>query len=95
MNITRERFEELVAEALEHLPPEIAAAMENVAIVIEEEPPPEAIAGLPAGETLLGLYHGTPLTERNPETYHGVLPDKISIYRGPITRHCHDAQSII
>ncbi len=84
--MTPDEFEELVAEALDSLPPDIAAAMENVAVVVEEEPPPDALAGLSRGETLLGLYHGMPLTERGPQSYHGVLPDKISIYRGPITR---------
>ena len=93
-NLTREQFEALVAEALDSLPPEIGAAMENVEVVVEDEPPAEALAGLPPGETLLGLYHGVPLTERGPETYHGVLPDKISIYRGPITRLFGSAGSI-
>jgi predicted Zn-dependent protease with MMP-like domain len=86
VSVGRERFEALVAAALDSLPEEIAAAMENVEVVVEEEPPPEALAGLPPGETLLGLYHGVPLSERGPHTYHGVLPDKISIYRGPIAR---------
>jgi predicted Zn-dependent protease with MMP-like domain len=77
----REVFERLVAEALDSLPPEIAEAMENVEVVIEEEPPPEFVG---RGHTLLGLYHGIPLTRRG--YYTNVMPDKISIYRGPITR---------
>ncbi len=86
MKVTEKQFAELVAEALDSLPDSIAAAMENVEVVVEDEPPAEALVGLPPGETLLGLYQGVPLTKRGPETYHGVLPDKISIYRGPITR---------
>jgi predicted Zn-dependent protease with MMP-like domain len=86
MELTRRQFEDLVAEALDSLPPDIAAAMENVEVVVEDEPPGEALTQLPPGGTLLGLYHGIPLTERGPHTYSGVMPDKISIYRGPITR---------
>ena len=77
----RDVFERLVAEALDSLPPEIAEAMSNVEVVIEDEPPAEFVR---AGHTLLGLYHGIPLTER--AHYTNVMPDKISIYRGPITR---------
>lgn len=77
----REVFERLVVEALDSLPPEIAEAMENVELVIEDEPPPELVT---RGHTLLGLYHGIPLTKRG--HYSSVMPDKISIYRGPITR---------
>ena len=65
-------------EAVESLPPELRRAMSNVAIVIEDEPP----AGMP----LLGLYQGVPLTRRS-SAYGGALPDKITIYRGPLERH--------
>jgi predicted Zn-dependent protease with MMP-like domain len=94
MKPTWEQFQALVSEALESLPPDIAAAMENVEVVVEDEPPAEVLGGLSRGETLLGLYHGTPLTERGPETYYGVLPDKISVYRGPITRHVRGSGEI-
>jgi predicted Zn-dependent protease with MMP-like domain len=77
-------FEELVADALDSLPEEFAQRMENVQVVVEDEPPPEMLARLARGTTLLGLYHGIPLTSRG--QYGNVLPDKISIYRGPITR---------
>jgi predicted Zn-dependent protease with MMP-like domain len=66
-----------VQHALDSLPPELRGAMSNVEIVVDEEPPP--------GERLLGLYQGIPLTERT-SGYAGVLPDKITIYRGPLTR---------
>ena len=77
-------FEDLVADALDSLPEEFAQRMENVQVVVEDEPPRDMLARLPRGTTLLGLYHGIPLTSRG--QYGNVLPDKISIYRGPITR---------
>lgn len=89
---TRPTFESLVEEALDSLPDEIVAMMNNVEIVVEDEPPAELLAGLPPGHTLLGFYHGVPLTGRG--TYGGALPDKISIYRGPIVRKGRTARSI-
>lgn len=80
----REIFEKLVSDALDSLPEDIAAAMENVEVVVEDEPPPEYTAGLGRNHMLLGHYHGVPLTGRG--YYSNVMPDKISIYRGPITR---------
>ena len=79
-------FDRLVSEALDSLPPEIAERLENVDVVVEDEPPREFLDRLAPGSTLLGLYHGVPLTKRGPN-YSNVLPDKISIYRGPITRY--------
>ncbi len=70
-------FERCIEEALESLPHELRNVMSNVAIVVEDEPPP----GMP----LLGLYQGLPLTRRG-STYAGALPDKITIYRGPLER---------
>ena len=70
-------FEAAVDEALESLPPDLREAMSNVEVVVEDEPPD--------GAPLLGLYHGIPLTRRT-SYYAGVLPDKISIYEGPLRR---------
>ena len=70
-------FEQCAQEALDSLPDELRKYMSNVAIVIEDEPPP--------GQPLLGLYQGVPLTRRG-IGYSGVLPDKITIYRGPLER---------
>jgi predicted Zn-dependent protease with MMP-like domain len=70
-------FEEAVQEALGALPPELRRAMSNVTIVVEDEPP--------EGEPLLGLYQGVPLTRRD-RAYAGALPDKITIFRGPLER---------
>ncbi len=86
-------FDRLVGEALDSLPPEIAARLENVDVVVEDEPPADALAELPPGTSLFGLYHGIPLTERG-RGYSNVLPDKISIYRGPITRYWKDSRAI-
>jgi predicted Zn-dependent protease with MMP-like domain len=72
-----ERLEEYAEEALDSLPPDLRARMSNVEIVVEDEPPP--------GQPLLGLYQGVPLTRRSSH-YGGVLPDKITIYRGPLVR---------
>jgi predicted Zn-dependent protease with MMP-like domain len=77
-------FEVLVGDALDSLPEELGTMMANVEVVVEDEPPPELLARLGPGRTLLGLYHGIPLTKRG--IYGNVLPDKISIYEGPITR---------
>ena len=81
----RERFSELVAEAIESLPPQFLEKMDNVEVVIEGWPSREALlrAGLPPGQTLFGLYEGIPLTKRT-SNYGMVLPDKITIYQGPI-----------
>jgi predicted Zn-dependent protease with MMP-like domain len=70
-------FEEAIDDALSSLPADLRAAMSNVEIVVEDESPD--------GRLLLGLYRGVPLPRRT-STYSGVLPDKISIFRGPITR---------
>ena len=75
--MTEEDFEQTIADSLDALPPELAESMSNVAIVVEEEPPP--------GQRLLGLYQGHPLTTRG-SGYAGALPDKITIYRGPLER---------
>ena len=68
-------FEEVVRAALDELPPELARALENVAVVVEDENPEDP--------DLFGLYHGVPLPERG-SGYGGQLPDKISIYRLPL-----------
>ena len=72
-----EWFEACVEEALESLPSDLRDSMSNVEILVEDEPPP----GMP----LLGLYQGVPLTGRG-SAYAGALPDKITIYRGPLER---------
>jgi predicted Zn-dependent protease with MMP-like domain len=72
-----EQFEDDVQAALDSLPDDLREAMSNVEIVVDDEPPP--------GSRLLGLYQGIPLTRRG-AYYSGALPDKITIYRGPLER---------
>jgi predicted Zn-dependent protease with MMP-like domain len=70
-------FAQLVQEAVDSLPSDLRSSLSNVEIVVEDEPPP--------GQRLLGLYRGIPLTRRS-SAYAGVLPDKISIFQGPLER---------
>ena len=90
---SRPTFEDLVSDALDELPPDLAAQMQNVEVVVEDEPPYEYLQRLAPGHTLLGHYHGIPLTRRGVH-YDGALPDKISIYRGPITRMARTPERI-
>lgn len=82
--LSEEGFEDLVVEALDSLPADIADRMDNVDVVVEDEPPANILRTLPRGRTLLGLYQGIPLTRRG--NYDRALPDRITIYRGPISR---------
>jgi predicted Zn-dependent protease with MMP-like domain len=83
--LTRADFEGYVADAIDSIPDEFRAEMDNVEIVVEDEPEPHTVAQLvPRGHTLFGLYHGVPKTQRG--IRYQSMPDKISIYRGPITR---------
>ena len=81
-------FGRLVEQALDDLPEEFAAALENVAVVVHDEPDPEVLAdyGFDPEEELLGLYEGVPLPLR--DSFYEALPDRISIYRGPLLRMC-------
>ncbi len=80
--MSEERFEQLVADALDAIPDALAAEMENLAVMVEEWPTAAQLEG--RGGTLLGLYEGVPLTARDPITYAGVIPDRITIFRGPL-----------
>ncbi len=84
----RRRFERLVQRALDDLPDNILAMLDNVDVVIEDEPEETLRADRqPADEELFGLYQGVPQTERD-AGYSMVLPDKITLYRGPLERSC-------
>jgi predicted Zn-dependent protease with MMP-like domain len=87
LQMTREEFEELVGEALDRIPAELARLMDNVAVFVEDDPDPE-------GPELLGLYEGVPLTERG-EWYAGVLPDRITVYRNPTLRICETREQVV
>ncbi len=80
----RTTFEKLVQEALNELPEEFQQKLENVAVVIEDWPTPDELSsvGIRPPGTLFGLYHGVPKTNRG--SYYSSLPDKISIFAGPI-----------
>lgn len=92
----RARFDALVHEALNRIPPRFRDAIENVAVVVEDRPSSELLAelGLAPPETLYGLYQGTPLPERGWD--HGnVMPDQITIYQQPIVDDAHDDDDIV
>ena len=78
IEVAPERFEEIVAAALDGLPAELGRLMSNVAVTVQHEPGPSG---------LLGLYQGIPLTSRT-TGYAGVLPDRITIYRQAICAVC-------
>ena len=87
--MTRERFTKLVEDALKEIPKRFRREMRNVAVVVEDEPSQELLdeMEIEPGDTLFGLYQGTPLTERG--WAHGnTLPDRISIYQKPTEEAC-------
>jgi predicted Zn-dependent protease with MMP-like domain len=75
----REEFETLVDEALEEIPAEFLARIDNLVVVVEDRPTPEQD---PEGNELLGLYEGVSLAERGID-YYGVMPDQITVFREP------------
>lgn len=77
-SLPRDRFEDLVAEALAEIPVRFRKLIENLTVMVEDEPPP--------GSPLLGLYHGVPYTHRGPGSYGNLPPDVIIVYKGPIER---------
>lgn len=80
-------FENAVAAALDSIPQALSEAMNNVVVLIEAEPPVDAPG-------LLGVYEGTPLTERGAWWAAGALPDRITIYQGPLERMCSSAEEL-
>jgi predicted Zn-dependent protease with MMP-like domain len=93
--MTREAFERLVEEALRDIPRRFRREMQNVALVVEDAPSPALLAELEVepGDTLFGLYQGTPLPERS-WGYGNALPDRISIYQGAIEASCDGDEEI-
>ena len=93
--MTRERFTKLVEDALREIPRRFRKEMRNVAVVVEDEPSQELLDEMEVepGDTLFGLYQGTPLTERG--WAHGnTLPDRISIYQKPTEEACETDDEI-
>jgi predicted Zn-dependent protease with MMP-like domain len=86
IKLSRQEFEELVGDALDDIPPELAALITNCVILVEDLPPSHE-------PDLFGLYEGIPLTERN-SAYLMAMPDRITIYRYPILAICRDADAV-
>jgi predicted Zn-dependent protease with MMP-like domain len=84
MEVDRETFEALVADALDQIPEELGRFMDNVAVFVEDWPTPEQLGGRRG--TLLGLYQGISLTRRSSLNYGPAMPDRITVFRGPISR---------
>jgi len=99
MRVSREEFESFVERALEELPAEFAEALDNVAVMVEEEPSRDDLEEVgidpddPEADELFGLYHGTNRLER--DTAYSGLPDRVVIYRGPILRACDSRREVI
>ncbi len=84
IEVGRDRFDELVSEALDTIPDELSRHIENVAVVVQDWPAPSQQRGHRG--MLLGLYEGIALTRRSPMSYSGVMPDRITIFRRPHLR---------
>ena len=81
-----QRFDELLGDALDLIPPELAAAIDNVVVLVEDRDPEDP--------ELLGLYQGIALTERD-SSYAGALPDTITIYRDSLLEICHTEDDVV
>lgn len=87
IDVPRSEFEELVADALDTVPPELVGLLDNVVVVVEDDAPAD-------DPELLGLYTGVPLTERG-SWYAGALPDQITIYRLPTLAICQTREEVV
>jgi predicted Zn-dependent protease with MMP-like domain len=94
--LDREKFDALVADALRTIPRRFRRAMANIAIVVEPEPSEELLREMEIEppDTLLGLYTGTPLTERQWD-YGNALPDRILLFQGPHEREAEDEDDLV
>ncbi len=88
VDMTREDFEDAVRDALDEIPEELAAQMDNVVVLVEDDPPAD-------DPELLGLYEGVPLTERGELWAAGALPDRITIYRRPTLALCDSRDEVV
>ncbi|MHB1854343.1 MAG: metallopeptidase family protein [Acidimicrobiales bacterium] len=87
IQVSGERFEELVAESLDSLPDFLGRTMENVVVVVENRSSD--------GRSLFGLYEGIPLTQRTPASYTGVMPDRITIFQETISSVCFSEEDLV
>jgi predicted Zn-dependent protease with MMP-like domain len=85
--MSREEFEDAVGDALDGVPPELARLMDNVVVLVEDDAPAD-------DPDLLGLYEGTPLTERDSWWATGALPDRITIFRLPTLAVCESPEDV-
>ncbi|PFG35110.1 metallopeptidase family protein [Sanguibacter antarcticus] len=88
VDMSREDFEDAVGDALDRVPPELAATMDNVVILVEDDAPED-------DPELLGLYEGVPLTERDGGWAAGALPDRITIFRNPTLAICETTDEVV
>ena len=95
LTMERQTFENLVAEAVNGLPEDFRAELDNVEVIVEDWPDPATMrrAGVRHPAQLLGFYHGIPQTKRT-HGYNLVLPDKISLYQRPIEMRCRTLDEI-
>ena len=93
--MTREKFEQLVAEAITLIPKRFRREMKNIAIVVEDEPSAELLEEMEIEppDSLYGLYQGTPLTERT-SGYGNTLPDRVTLFKTPIEEDCDDEDDV-
>lgn len=84
--MSREDFEDAVRDALDLLPEDLAAMMDDVVVLVEDDPPD--------GEDLLGLYEGVALTERDSWWAAGSLPDRITVFRNPTLAMCESVDEV-
>lgn len=87
VDMSREDFEIAVGDALDQVPSQLMDLLDNVVFLVEDEPPDD-------DPDLLGVYDGVPLTERG-DLFGGEMPDRITIFRGPTLRMCHDRAEVI
>jgi predicted Zn-dependent protease with MMP-like domain len=93
VRVSPDAFEQLVADALDGLPAELSGVMDNVAVLVEDWPTSAQLAG--RSGTLLGLYEGIALTHRSPLSYSGAMPDRITIFQGPICEHAANEAELV
>jgi predicted Zn-dependent protease with MMP-like domain len=93
VEISEAAFEQLVADAMDAIPEELGRRMENVAVTVADWPTSAQLGGRRG--TLLGLYEGVALTRRSPLSYVGAMPDRITIFKEPISRMAADEAELV
>jgi predicted Zn-dependent protease with MMP-like domain len=93
METDRANFERLVGDALDQIPEALGRMMDNVVVIVEDWPTAEQLGGRQG--TLLGLYQGIDLTRRSPLSYAGVMPDRITIFQGPISQRSRTEAELV